>query len=127
MNNAIKIKILSPEIIKKGWGYEKVICNNEEFCGKILHFNEGNKFSFHFHVKKREVFYVLKGVLELTTINYLDGTKYSYTFREGDIIEIDRLVPHQIYAVRDVDIIEISSHHEDSDSYRIAPGDSQKL
>ena len=25
------------KIVPKGWGYEKWICNTEEYCGKLLH------------------------------------------------------------------------------------------
>ena len=31
------------EIHLKGWGSEKWIVNNESYCGKILHFEQGKK------------------------------------------------------------------------------------
>jgi len=33
--------------------------------------------------------------------------------------------PHQLEALTDGRIFEVSTHHEDSDSYRVLPGDSQ--
>ena len=33
--------------------------------------------------------------------------------------------PHQLEAITDGRIFEVSTHHEDSDSYRVLPGDSQ--
>ena len=30
---------------------------------------------------------------------------------------------HQIYAISDTELFEFSTHHEDSDSYRLIPGD----
>ena len=44
------------EIIKKGWGYEKIIVNNSEYCGKILYFNKHKKCSYHTHILKLETF-----------------------------------------------------------------------
>ena len=29
------------KIVQKGWGYEKWICNTEEYCGKLLHIIKG--------------------------------------------------------------------------------------
>ena len=33
--------------------------------------------------------------------------------------------PHQLEALDEGRIFEVSTHHEDSDSYRVLPGDSQ--
>ena len=40
--------------VPKGWGEELVIENNELYCGKILRFNGGCKFSMHYHMNKDE-------------------------------------------------------------------------
>ena len=36
---------MEPERHEKGWGYELWIVNNNLYCGKILHFNNGKKCS----------------------------------------------------------------------------------
>ena len=54
--NHPKLNKLTNEIFPKKWGYENIIVNNEEYCGKILHFNAGTKFSNHMHIKKGKVF-----------------------------------------------------------------------
>ena len=41
------------DIVKKGWGYENIIVNNDEYCGKILHFYKDKKFSMHYHLLKK--------------------------------------------------------------------------
>lgn len=116
---------LKSERVDKKWGYELVVCNNDEFCGKILHFNKGTKFSSHFHKLKREVFYLIGGKVNLMTINPKDASQTNRIMVAGDIIEIPRLCPHQITALEESEIVEFSTHHEDSDSYRVLPGDSQ--
>ncbi len=48
--------------IPKGWGEEVIITNNELYCGKLLRFKEGAKFSMHYHMIKDETWYVNKGL-----------------------------------------------------------------
>lgn len=118
--------ILKSQSVRKGWGSELVLCNNEEFCGKVLFLDEGAKFSMHFHRDKREVFHVQMGRLALTYIDTTDASKHVLELHCGDTVEIPRLAPHQLYAHENSAVFEFSTHHEDSDSYRVAPGDSQK-
>lgn len=125
MTHPKPIKLASIRVPKQ-WGYEDIICNNEEFCGKILHFNANSQFSCHLHYMKREVFRCVFGSLKLMTINTEDASRTEIIMKPGDTIEIPRLLPHQITALEESEIIEFSTHHEDSDSFRMLPGDSQK-
>jgi mannose-6-phosphate isomerase-like protein (cupin superfamily) len=122
----IKPIFLTSEIHPKKWGEEQWLCNNEEFCGKILKFKKGAQFSAHQHVKKREVFYILKGSINLMTINPVDASQQNVHLFEGDVVEIPRLLVHQITALESSQIIEFSTHHDEADSLRVLPGDSQK-
>ncbi len=118
---------LTPQIVSKGWGHEVWVCNNGEFCGKELHITKGHRFSMHFHIKKREVFRLRTGRVQLSTANLEDGS-YSWIILEpGDVIEIPRHLPHSIEALEDSLIDEYSTMHLDEDSYRIAPGSSQVI
>jgi quercetin dioxygenase-like cupin family protein len=47
--------------VPKGWGYEKWIVNTEEYCGKLLFFDEGKRCSWHYHNLKDETFYLQSG------------------------------------------------------------------
>ena len=110
-----------PKKVTKPWGYELWLANNDvhNYCGIILHVKEGHKFSMHFHAQKHETFYVLSGHAKLTTIDTATSTNIEVDLYEGDCYVIHRLVPHQIYAVSELDIIESSTYHMDSDSYRV--------
>ena len=114
------------ETVEKGWGREIVFANNNEYCGKFLKFKAGAKFSMHFHIEKRETFFVSEGVVELHWIDMINATPCSKRLGFGQIVDIPRNCPHQIVALENATIIEVSTRHKDSDSYRIAPGDSQK-
>ena len=49
------------KFVPKGWGFEKWIVNNEEYCGKLLYLVKGKRCSWHYHILKDEVFYVQSG------------------------------------------------------------------
>lgn len=115
-----------PVVHKKGWGEEVWIANHEKYCGKILRFNKGAQFSMHYHMLKHETFYVLKGKLELRCYDLSDATEHDGEIVAGDAIVIPPGNPHQLRALEDSEILEISTQHFESDSYRILPGDSQR-
>ena len=46
------------KFVPKGWGHEKWIVNTEEYCGKLLFFEEGKRCSFNYHKSKDETFYL---------------------------------------------------------------------
>ena len=113
-------------IIPKAWGAEIVIHNDEEYCGKILRFNSGAKFSMHFHIKKKETWYVSSGKFKLHWIDTKTADEHYSELNVGDIIEVERGDPHQLYCEEAGDIFEVSTPHFDDDSYRVRKGDSQK-
>ena len=112
-------------IIPKAWGVEIVIHNDDGYCGKILRFNIGAKFSMHFHLKKKETWYVATGRFLLSYIDTRDASEKERELNVGDIITIERGDPHQLYSFTGGDIFEVSTPHFDDDSYRIGKGDSQ--
>jgi len=120
------IEILQPKKIEKGWGYELVIHNEmNEYCGKILHFNDGGRGSLHYHVNKKETFYVTKGNFILITINPDNGDVIEKNLNEGDVVEINRGIAHRLEALQESEIFEVSTYDDVNDSYRIIGGDTQ--
>jgi len=118
-----KTKKLSSEIVKKGWGKEIIFVNNDEYCGKILCFNKGKKFSMHYHLRKKETWYINKGKFILNWIDIQNGITHSEYLSKGDIITNERGEPHQMEALEDSEIFEVSTKHYDDDSFRIYKGD----
>jgi len=119
-----KLKIYNC-IVPKKWGEEVIIHNGEDYCGKILRFNKSAKFSMHFHIKKAETWYVSKGSFRIRWIDTKNATEHEQILHEGRIVEIGRGDPHQLIALEDSEIFEVSTQHFDDDSYRIRKGDSQ--
>ena len=113
------------EIVKKGWGHEVIFVNNDLYCGKILHFHKGAKFSMHYHLKKKESWYVASGKFLFKYINTANADILELILDVGDTITNEIGEPHQIICLEEGDVFEVSTTHYDSDSYRVMKGDSQ--
>ncbi len=113
-------------IVKKGWGYELIFHNDDEFCGKILHFNKGGELSMHYHINKRECWYLLKGFMIFRFIDPKTAEIKENMFHQGQTLTINRGTAHQLIALEESDIIETSTPDDPEDSYRVIKGDSQK-
>ena len=112
--------------IPKGWGHEIVFENNEKYCGKILVFKEGAEFSMHYHMMKDETWYVESGVFLYRWIDTETAEVNEVTLVEGDTVRQRTGQPHQLKALTEGRIYEVSTQHFDSDSYRVWKGDSQQ-
>ena len=108
--------------IPKGWGHELIIENNEKYCGKILVFKKDCKFSMHYHILKDETWYVNKGEFIYRYIDTEIGVTHEINLKEGDVVRQRPGQPHQLIALTDGEVFEVSSQHFDSDSYRIYKG-----
>jgi mannose-6-phosphate isomerase-like protein (cupin superfamily) len=117
----INPNITNPKIVTKTWGYEMWIHNDEEYCGKLLVFNkEGDKFSMHYHLKKKETWFVQSGSFLFKWIDVENAQIQSRTIVNGESVLIERGLPHQLIALEDNStIFEVSTQHFDEDSYRI--------
>jgi len=117
----IKIDI---KFVPKGWGFEKWIVNNEEYCGKLLYLVKGKKCSWHFHKLKDEVFYVQSGRV---LVKYSDeddiGAAMELILGPGDNFHVYRGLRHRMIALEDSEIFEFSTQHFDEDSHRLIRGD----
>ena len=118
-----KSKKMQSEIVPKGWGQEIIFVNNPEYCGKILCFKKGKKFSMHYHIQKKETWYVAKGKFLLHWIETENGVRHSEYLNVGDVITNERGEPHQVVALEDSELFEVSTRHYDEDSFRMWKGD----
>ena len=112
--------------VPKGWGEELIIENNKMYCGKLLIFKAGCKFSMHYHMIKDETWYVDKGEFIYRWIDTETAEIHEQHLKVGDIVRQRPGQPHQLEAKTEGTIFEVSTTHSDSDSYRVWKGDSQK-
>ena len=122
----VKPEVTEGCIVPKGWGEELIIENNELYCGKLLRFKAGCKFSMHYHMVKDECWYVNFGIFMYRWIDTETAEVHEERLGVGDIVRQLPGQPHQLEALSKGEIFEVSTHHEDSDSYRVLKGDTQK-
>jgi quercetin dioxygenase-like cupin family protein len=128
VNNEYNISMNTTETpmkyVKKGWGYELIICNSEEYCGKLLYMEKGKHLSYHFHRLKDEHFYLNRGRVRLVYGDTDDISEAVEKILEpGQNFHVYRGLRHRLYALENSEIFEFSTHSEDTDSIRIIPGD----
>jgi mannose-6-phosphate isomerase len=119
MGNEIKPNISCGLKIPKNWGEELIIENNDFYCGKILRFKAACKCSMQYHLKKDETWYILSGKFIFRWIDTIKGEKEETILKIGDIVRNYPGQIHQLEALEAGEIFEISTKHEDSDTYRI--------
>jgi len=83
----VNIDDLEDGRVPKKWGSEVVIHNDSDYCGKILRFRKGAKFSMHFHMQKSETWFVYSGVFDLIYIDPEDASEHYVKLKIGDIVE----------------------------------------
>lgn len=99
--------------VKKVWGREEWIVNNDKYCFKELHIKENAQCSLHYHKDKDETFILRHG----RVILYNNGN--TFIMKVNDTVRVLPHQRHQFYGLEDSMLYEVSTHHEDSDSYRL--------
>jgi len=100
------------KVVPKVWGKELWLVNNEKYCSKFLILNKQCRCSYHYHKIKTETFIILSGLVLLN----LNGE--NKLLNPGEKITINPLDKHFFLGLQNSLIQEISTHHENSDSYR---------
>ena len=103
--------------VNKAWGYEEWIVNNELYCFKKLFVKKGYRCSIHWHKNKDETFYVESGIVKIE-----EFARDPVIVTHGYKIRIKPNTLHRFEAIEDTMIYEVSTHHEDNDSYRVVMG-----
>ena len=112
--------------VEKGWGSELIWATNDRYCGKLLNFDSGARFSMHFHAEKDESWYVLSGKFIVRYIDTKDASVHEVKLKTGDTWHNPPLFPHQVICEEQGTLIEVSTADSVEDNYRVAKGDSQQ-
>ena len=97
--------------ILKPWGKEIIWAKTNQYVGKLLHINEGERLSLQYHKKKEETIYVLEGILELILEEGSRRGVHSVILQPGDTFHIKPLTVHRFAATKgtDVKLMEVST------------------
>ena len=113
--------------VDKGWGFELVFANNDNYCGKLLVFERaGAKTSLVFHKDKSKSWFINAGRFKLTFIDVATGETKHAELEEGKTVDLGALGPHQLEAlVANSIIFEVGTSDYVEDRFRLVPGDTQ--
>jgi quercetin dioxygenase-like cupin family protein len=112
-------------IVDKGWGSEFIWATNDKYCGKLMTFKKGAKFSMHFHAVKDETWLVQGGLFKVIYIDTKDASRHEKILNVGDTWHNPPFMPHQLVCLAAGQIMEVSTADSVEDNYRVEPGDSQ--
>ena len=97
--------------VSKPWGHETIWAHTDAYVGKILHITAGQALSVQYHNVKDETVYLLSGNL---IYRVWDGdTPQDVDLKIGMAYRITPGTVHQMEAVTDCDVLEVSTPHLD--------------
>ena len=97
--------------VPKPWGHETIWAHTDTYVGKILHIKAGQALSVQYHNVKDETVYLLSGNLIYRV--WHGDTPQDVDLKIGMAYRITPGTVHQMEAVTDCDVLEVSTPHLD--------------
>jgi mannose-6-phosphate isomerase len=95
--------------VPKPWGHETIWALSERYVGKILHINAGHELSVQYHNRKDETVYLLAGEIVYRVQREGDDILDDMKLKVGESFRITPGTIHQMIAVTDCDVLEVST------------------
>ena len=95
--------------VSKPWGHEIIWARSERYVGKILHINAGHELSVQYHNRKDETVYLLSGEIVYRVQREGDDILEDMKLKVGESFRITPGTIHQMIAVTDCDVLEVST------------------
>lgn len=94
--------------MEKPWGWEiHWVEDSKPYMGKILHFNQGHRFSLQYHDKKMESWFLMSG-RALLSWEGADGEMEEIEMKAGTGYNLEVGQKHRIKGITNCDVIEVS-------------------
>ena len=97
--------------VPKPWGHETIWAKTDAYVGKILHIKAGEALSVQYHTVKDETVYLMSGQLKYRI--WEGDEPVDVKLEIGDAFRVTPGTVHQMEAVTDCDILEVSTPHLD--------------
>ena len=117
--NEPEIALWAVKSVKKLWGYEFWLANNEKYCAKFLKVIPGFQSSIHAHAIKDETFIGYSGTTQLNIHDVKGNITAVHAIHPGMQYRLHQEVFHSFQAVNVSWILEISTPHSDNDVIRL--------
>jgi mannose-6-phosphate isomerase-like protein (cupin superfamily) len=99
--------------VPKPWGHETIWAHTERYMGKIIHINAGHELSVQYHNRKDETVYLLWGEIIYRVQREGDDILDDVQLNVGESFRITPGTIHQMIAVTDCDVLEVSTPEVD--------------
>jgi mannose-6-phosphate isomerase len=97
--------------VPKPWGHETIWAHTDLYVGKILHIKAGHALSLQYHNLKDETIHLLSGEMRYQVM--IDGDMFDIGLKVGESFRNAPGTIHQMIAVTDCDVLEVSTPHLD--------------
>ena len=96
-------------VVPKPWGHETIWAHTDRYVGKVLHINAGEALSVQYHEQKDETIFLLSGTLIYRVQAEGKTALEDVHLRVGESYRITPGTIHQMEAVTDCDVLEVST------------------
>ena len=93
--------------VPKPWGHETIWAHTDRYVGKVLHIKAGHALSVQYHDHKDETVHLLNG--ELVYRVQVGDALEDMRLKTGESFRITPGTIHQMEAVTDCDVLEVST------------------
>lgn len=93
--------------VPKPWGHETIWAQTDRYVGKVLHIKAGQALSVQYHNRKDETVHLLSG--ELVYRVQMGDSLEDMHLKTGESFRITPGTIHQMEAVTDCDVLEVST------------------
>jgi mannose-6-phosphate isomerase-like protein (cupin superfamily) len=93
--------------VPKPWGHETIWAHTDRYVGKVLHIKAGHALSVQYHDRKDETVHLLSG--ELVYRVQMGDSLEDMRLTKGESFRITPGTIHQMEAVTDCDVLEVST------------------
>jgi mannose-6-phosphate isomerase len=97
--------------VPKPWGHETIWAHSDTYVGKILHIKAGHALSLQYHNLKDETIHLLSG--EMIYRVKIENQLLDVGLKAGESYRNLPGTVHQMEAVTDCDVLEVSTPHLD--------------
>lgn len=104
--------------VEKKWGWEFWLENSDKYCAKLLFIEPGFQCSLHYHEIKQETFVVIQGQVIFTETD-VRRRPFTEILPPGAKRRVMTGTPHRFGSIDGALILEISTHHSDTDVVRL--------
>lgn len=95
--------------VPKPWGHETIWALSDRYVGKSLHINAGHELSVQYHNRKDETVHLLSGEIVYRVQREGDDVLDDMKLKVGESFRITPGTIHQMIAVTDCDVLEVST------------------